>query len=600
MAESPDYVFHLVTGSMTEGGAHNPIMKSMQREANWERSDAPERIDLPLSPSGKLDRVLVVVVGNQDTAEWDQWPELVGDWFWKGAPDAQFQPALTTAKSAPLRKCEASLKKPIVMTNRGIVVEGEKVGCFHVLGCPAPNKRGSRACGMQFLDELWDSARDAQARLTAFDDSVRVHLYLSKSEPETVGLVHKWGEEKGIEMPEWLSAPPPPKKKTTTISVGNNYDVCPGMDLLENILKPAELELLQTQYEGVSGGQVEPTMTQVKPILCTAGRFAKIKAAVQGVMPDELFGLMFAAASTTAPVEEDEEELIVIEEIVEESPPRLHPRDRIGTEITDLRSVIGGGGGGGNSNKRGSALNRLGSPVARNPVYDDAPPRRTGEPRRASRSSPSAWTTNRAPRDMLRRSRSPPSRRRRHSRSPERDELVLVRREKDVYMIKNESAYLRYLQKVPVERRTLRMPWTPEISRKMSGDEWDRSLMDWRRDVHQFDPYAPPPPRIRSRSPLRSRSPSRMRRNSGPGECARKPIDPQILEGRKRLMNDIAWKFPRFKIVYDKYVKTIPKEQRRPDMPRTPDIHQPNYVNSKEFSNQARNHQPILPDSVAE
>ena len=65
MAENPDYVFHLVTGSMTEGGAHNPIMKSMQREANWERSDAPERIDLPLSPSGKLDRVLVVVVGNR-------------------------------------------------------------------------------------------------------------------------------------------------------------------------------------------------------------------------------------------------------------------------------------------------------------------------------------------------------------------------------------------------------------------------------------------------------------------------------------------------------------------------------------------------------
>ena len=65
-------------------------------------------------------------------------------------------------------------------------------------------------------------------------------------------------------------------------------------------------------------------------------------------------------------------------------------------------------------------------------------------------------------------------------------------------------------------------------------------------------------------------------------------------------MNDLAWKFPRFKIVYDKYVKTIPKDQRRPDMPRTPDIHQPNYVNSKEFSNQARNRQPILPDSAAD
>ena len=51
-----------------------------------------------------------------------------------------------------------------------------------------------------------------------------------------------------------------------------------------------------------------------------------------------------------------------------------------------------------------------------------------------------------------------------------------------------------------------------------------------------------------------------------------------------------------FRPVYDQYLKAVPKELRRPDMPMTPDIHQPSYVNSKEFSAQARNHQPSLCD----
>ena len=157
--------------------------------------------------------------------------------------------------------------------------------------------------------------------------------------------------------------------------------------------------------------------------------------------------------------------------------------------------------------------------------------------------------------------------------------------------------------------------------------------MEWRREVHQFDPDAPPPPpRIRSRSPLRQRSPARKRNRSGPSAreliaeenrrirdslgnnkrlhkpmspeplegAGRQTTDPAILEGRKRLLNDLAWNFPRFKPVYDRYVKAVPKDQRRPDMPRTPDVHQPNYVNSKQFSNQARIHQPSLPDSDAD
>ena len=621
MADNPDFVFHLVTGSLMDGGVHNPIRKSMQgrvdkiREVNQERNDARG-----------LDRILVVVLGNQDTAEWTEWPDLVTSWFWQGVPVREFQPALTMAKSAPLPTYEASLKKPIVMTNRGVLVRGQKVSCFHVVGSPGPNERGSRACGMQFLDELWDSARHAQAQLTAYDDNVEVHMYLSKSDPESMSLVRKWGEEKGVEMPPWLDKKPTTNKKS---------DICPGMDRLESILKPAEMELLQTQYEEISGEGTQ----EIQPILCTAGRFAKIKAAVRGVMPDDLFGLMFATASSDIPhLEEDQ--VIIIETTQQEGFPsdsRVHPRDRLGVEITDLRSVIGGGGNSNNNrNNAGnqdSALRRLGSPVAvTNPMFDDMPPRLTDEDRleQPRRSSPSAWTTSRAPR-----SRSP-AHRRPSSRSPERDELVLVRREKDVYMIKNENAYIRYLQEVPVERRTLRMPWTPEISRKMTSDDWDKNLMEWRREVHQFDPSAPPPPppRIRSRSPrrMRSRSPSRnpisqayagrLRKmqdaeartrdslsnkrlktrpqSPEPLEGAPKQTDPAILEERKRSLRDLAWNFSRFKPVYDQYVKAFPKEQRRPDMPVTPDIHQPNYVNSKEFSNQARTHQPTLPESAAD
>ena len=645
MAVDPDFVFHLVTGGPIDASVDdervNPVRKSLQ-----EKVDKIREVNLERNGAQGLDRVLVVVLGNQDPAEWTAWPGLVTSWFWQGVPVTHFQPALTMAKSVPLPSYEASLKKPIVMTNRGILVRGHKVSSFHVVGSPGPNERGSRACGMQFLDELWDSARDAQAQLTAYDDNVEVHLYLSKSDPESVSLMHKWCKEKGVEMPPWLNKP-----SKTSAAKATPSDMCPGMDRLESILKPAEMELLQTQYEVISGeGEGEGLTRQVEPILCTAGRFAKIKAAVRGFMPDDLFDLMFAAASSGPPLEDNldlEDDIIIIETTQEGFPSdsRVHPRDRLGVEITDLRSVIGGGSSSHNNRnnahaagtQQDSALRRLGSPVASNPIFDHfgpssssgggrQPPRLTDAPRsrspRPSRSSPSAWGVSAASRSPRRPSRS----------SPERDELVLVRREKDVYMIKNENAYIRYLQEMPIDRRTLRMPWTPDISRKRTGGDWDKELMNWRREVHQFDPNAPPQPRIRSRSrsPLRSRSPARKRNHSGPSareligeenrrireslnnkrlfkpmspeplEDAPKQTDPAVLEGRKRLLNDLAWNFPRFKPVYDRYVKAVPKDQRRPDMPRTPDVHQPNYVNSKQFSNQARIHQPSLPDSDAD
>ena len=595
MADNPDFIFHRLTCGPTEGGEHNPIRKSMQA-----RVDKIREVNLERNGAQGLDRVLVVVLGSQDTAEWAGWPDLVAGWFWQGVPETQFQPALTAAKSAAIPRYEASLARPVLMTNRGILVRGERVSCFHVVGCPRPSQRGSMACGMQFLDELWDSARDAQAQLTAYDENVEVHVYLGRS--DSAGLVHKWCGEKGVGVPEWLSKKQEAAKKRP--------DVCPGMDRLESILRPAEMELLQTQYEEMSTGD-DLGLTRVEPILCTAGRFAKIKAALRGFMPDDLFGLLFAATSTNAAssnAPEEEEDIVIVETTQEgfpsDSPPRVHPKDRLGAEVTDLRSVIGGG-------SKDSAMSRLGTRV------DGG--RRTDERRRSrtpDRSSPSAWSSNRAPRDMLRRSRSrSPSSWRRplSSRSPERDELVLVRREKDVYTIKNENAYIRYLQAVPVEGRSLSMPWTPDISRKMSGNEWEDKLMDWRREIHTFDPNVPPPPRVRSRSRPSAREriaeENRRFKESSMGKRLNRPqspepldgaprqqTDPVVLEGRKRLLNDLAFNFPRFRPVYDQYLKAVPKELRRPDMPMTPDIHQPNYVNSKEFSTQARNHQPSLCD----
>ena len=391
MAVDPDYVFHLVTGGPigapgSEEG-YNPIRKGMQDKVDHIRA-----LNLERNGEQGVDRILVVVLGNQELADRTEWPGLVTSWFWGGVPEVRWQPALTVAKTAPLPEYQASLKKPIVMTNRGLLVRGEKVNSFTVVGTPGPNERGSRACGMQFLDELWDSARDAQSRLTAYDENVEVHLNLTKSDPESISLVHKWCSEKGIETPAWLN---PAEKKNQNAGSA----VCPGMERLEGILKPAEMELLQTQYEEISGEGEGLEEGGVEPILCSAGRFAKIKQAVRGFMPDDLFRLMFATASAAAAREAEDlleaaeadrigDDIIIIEETRDNrAEPRVHPRDRLGAEITDLRSVIGGGGGSGGGSSHNlprvdpgatradSAMLRLGSPVAdSNPMYDDFAP----------------------------------------------------------------------------------------------------------------------------------------------------------------------------------------------------------------------------------
>ena len=46
-----------------------------------------------------------------------------------------------------------------------------------------------------------------------------------------------------------------------------------------------------------------------------------------------------------------------------------------------------------------------------------------------------------------------------------------------------------------------------------------------------------------------------------------------VVEQRKGVLDALAWNLPQFRKVYDRYAAAVPKGQRRPDIPRTPDVH---------------------------
>jgi len=66
----------------------------------------------------------------------------------------------------------------------------------------------------------------------------------------------------------------------------------------------------------------------------------------------------------------------------------------------------------------------------------------------------------------------------------ETDEEVLNRREKQISFGKNTVSYDRYISIIPKDKRTARMPRTPNKRRKYSRRQWDGLVKKWKQDLH--------------------------------------------------------------------------------------------------------------------
>lgn len=71
---------------------------------------------------------------------------------------------------------------------------------------------------------------------------------------------------------------------------------------------------------------------------------------------------------------------------------------------------------------------------------------------------------------------------------PERDPIVLRRRQKQIDYGKNTLGYQNYVENVPKINRTREQPRTPRKSVKYSRRSWDQQIKLWRIKLHNFDP----------------------------------------------------------------------------------------------------------------
>jgi len=70
------------------------------------------------------------------------------------------------------------------------------------------------------------------------------------------------------------------------------------------------------------------------------------------------------------------------------------------------------------------------------------------------------------------------------SNSIESDPKVLERREKQILYGKNTESYKKYLEIVDKEKRSPRMPRTPNVKCKMNRRQWDGLVRNWKRRIH--------------------------------------------------------------------------------------------------------------------
>lgn len=71
---------------------------------------------------------------------------------------------------------------------------------------------------------------------------------------------------------------------------------------------------------------------------------------------------------------------------------------------------------------------------------------------------------------------------------PERDPIVLRRRQKQIDYGKNTLGYQHYLDSVPKNTRSREQPRTPRKGVKYSRRSWDMQIKLWRIKLHNYDP----------------------------------------------------------------------------------------------------------------
>jgi len=70
---------------------------------------------------------------------------------------------------------------------------------------------------------------------------------------------------------------------------------------------------------------------------------------------------------------------------------------------------------------------------------------------------------------------------------PETDSSIISRREKQIEYGKSTPAYERYINQVPKNARTFKMPHTPEKTKKYSRRQFDGMVKIWKIKIHEWD-----------------------------------------------------------------------------------------------------------------